>query len=321
MALTLDKPYLGLRIASSSNVPVFAPREGFCDDIVLDTPYVGLRASAVDGSPVFLISDQKLATGGTLTLNKPYIGLRASQVDGTLVFLVDGKVCDEGSIVLCDISLTSTGSIAVVKASGDTTGAPGVDPMFGTWSGLSREDGQTLLSDVSFDNYDFSATLISTTVGAPPFFTNGSSYQRPTSFGTCSTNITATAEAYGYQTPWTSFSGGEFKHVYLVSKVTVTVVSPALVTETCAYNFWTFQRDSEGAATKIWYFGYSTGTAQDNTWCGPTARLSEPTPLVNWHLGTSCTFGATGPSNGASVRKPYVGGVDVGPCMTWFAGP
>lgn len=91
MPITLDKPYLGLRIAASSNVPVFAPREGFCDGIVLDTPYVGLRAASLDGEPVFVVGDQKLNADGTAILDKPYIGLRASQVDGTLVYLVDGK--------------------------------------------------------------------------------------------------------------------------------------------------------------------------------------------------------------------------------------
>lgn len=102
--ITLNKPYLGLRIAGLSNVPVFAPREGFCDGVVLNTPYVGLRAAALDGSPVFLISDQKTTPGGELVIGKPYIGLRASQIDGTLVYLVDGKTCEEGDPTVCDVT-------------------------------------------------------------------------------------------------------------------------------------------------------------------------------------------------------------------------
>ena len=108
MAITLNKPYAGLRIAASSGDLVFTPREGFCDGIVLNTPYIGLRASVSGGDLVFLVSDQKVNADGTLILNKPYIGLVASQSNGDLVFLVAGKKCTTTLIDICDCTICCT---------------------------------------------------------------------------------------------------------------------------------------------------------------------------------------------------------------------
>lgn len=178
MALTLNKPYSGLRIASSSNVPVFAPREGFCDDIVLDTPYVGLRASAVDGSPVFLISDQKTTPGGELEIGKPYIGLRASQVDGTLVYLVDGKVCEEGDPTVCGVTRCCTleGSVRVKLTD---------DPTWSDWAPVDLVCGSTSKSSwwwcclndlIEDDTYCYYITWTASekdTLSSPEAYTDG----------------------------------------------------------------------------------------------------------------------------------------------------
>jgi len=235
-----------------------------------------------------------------------------------------GSGSGSGSVVLCDLTLTSLGSIAVVSLDG--TGSPGTDPMFGAWSGLPLQTGQAIFSDVSFDNYDIAtATLVNTTFGAPPFFTNGSNYQIGSIFGTCSTNNIGTSECYGYQTPWTAFDSGgalEFKHIYLVSKVTSTVLVPPSVQESCVYNFWTVVRGGSGDPTFVWYFGLTSSFAQLNRWCsGSTGLYSVLTPLVNSNLGTDCSglFGFA--SSGRSIEKPYYGGADAGPCYNWFAGP
>lgn len=108
MPLTLNKPYLGLRLAAHDGDLVFVPREGFCDGIVLDTPYIGLRAATHDGSLVYLISDQKLNAAGELIIGKPYIGLRAATHDGDLVYLIDGKECDAEDQTFCGCTICCT---------------------------------------------------------------------------------------------------------------------------------------------------------------------------------------------------------------------
>jgi len=185
MPLTLNKPYSGLRIASSSNVPVFAPREGFCDGVVLDTPYVGLRASAVDGSPVFLISDQKLEADGTMTIDKPYIGLRASQVDGTLVFLVDGKVCEEeDNPTVCGIERCCTLNASVrIKLTADPTWTDWVDFDLVCGSALSYNDGACCYEIEDEDNtfcylYDVTTTGKDTLSSPEPYDLGSSSGTR-----------------------------------------------------------------------------------------------------------------------------------------------
>lgn len=177
MALTLDKPYLGLRIAATGGVPVFAPREGFCDGVVLNTPYVGLRAAALDGSPVFLISDQKVNADGTAIIGKPYIGLRASQVNGTLVYVVDGKVCEGGDDPMgcgdCSICCTLDGTLEL--GDGGTGYSAGVDFTLTCGGSFTASTYVSCLNDeIEDDTYCYEITTT---------YTGGSGFNIPYDFG------------------------------------------------------------------------------------------------------------------------------------------
>lgn len=322
MALETGRIYLAKRIGYRDGKPLFkisvkCPTYGNFDaESVVYAKRIGFR----DGKPLLKIVSGECDENGDLIVGNVYPAKRIGFRDGKPLFKVECKTCDGIELViLCDLEFTPTGTIQTVALDG--TGSPGIDPMFDSWTGLALQTGQILLSDISFDHYDFSLVYLNTSFGAPPFFTHGANYQQPTVFGVCSSNVTAETEAYGYQTPWTAFNSGslQFKHVYLVSKVTRTVITPPTTFESCAYNFWTFVREAEGEPTTAWYYGYTNGINQNNTWCDSgNARQSSVAPQDQ---GTACYAGASGLAFGFSVNKPESGGVDVGPCMNWAVGP
>ena len=93
MSIDLNKPLTGLRTSNSGGAIGFAPRDGYCGDIVLNAPYVGLRAAAVNGAAASVVGNQQVNDDGTLIINKPYIGLVASGVNGASAFAMSGRKC------------------------------------------------------------------------------------------------------------------------------------------------------------------------------------------------------------------------------------
>lgn len=161
MALTLDKPYLGLRASLSGDAVVFVPREGICDGIVLDTPYIGLRAATSGDAVVFLISDQQLTPTGGLVHDKPYIGLRAANDDGTLVYVVQGNVCGDPYIPTfceCEICCTLDATVEIGDGTGwltavDTTLTCGGQVPFTTCYACTLDETPEEAILVNYENY------------------------------------------------------------------------------------------------------------------------------------------------------------------------
>lgn len=233
MALTLDKPYLGLRASLSGDAVVFVPREGICDGIVLDTPYIGLRAATSGDAVVFLISDQQLTMGGELKINKPYIGLRAANDDGTLVYVVDGKQCDEGEPIPpfceCDICCTLDGTIEM--GDGGTGYETGIDF---TMTCERTYTTATYTSCYNEDTDDTYCYVVTTT------YEGGSGTGESFSFG----GFTGT---YDWRTVvWVSdafdIDGDSYRVFLVVTTYDITYVTPAPSTDQqCAWA-WGIQR-------------------------------------------------------------------------------
>lgn len=313
----IGKHIIGVASGARNGKLLIATQPTRCEATQIGDVYLGLVSGVRDEKPLMAVVDQR-CDGGELQEGQTYLGLVSGVRDDKPLLVVPCSTCGDEQVILCDLQLSGNGQIATVVAPGRSTPS-GMEAMFSTWNGLPLSTGQELLSDVSFNNYDFLMTLLSTTLGAPPYFQDGNIFRQPTVFGICSSNVTARAWSRGYQTPWTSFDSGakQFKHVYMVSKLRRTVIAPPTTLESCAYFFWTFVRTTGSTDTSAWGTGFTTGVGQTNWWCDEAApRISTAVSLS--HAGTCGPFPA-GPSHGFAPL-PLASGSGDGTCMLFYVG-
>lgn len=310
MAITLNKPYAGLRIAASSGDLVFTLREGFCDGIVLNTPYIGLRASVSGGDLVFLVSDQKVRPDGTLFLNKPYIGRIASLTSGDLVFIVDGKKCT-GNLVTscgCEICCTLAATVQVADSGDMYAWTDPLDVMLLCGGQLQTSGGYACLNDIDLETQIYvNITTTYTeknTLGSPEAYSAGGASGTREVKTDIWTSEDFDIEGETYRISYWRCEGTIYQTLPTVSTTTFCDIGWVLQHQATDDNFGNFWETIAGydlidwldlgATSKLWMFNWTDDNPYDPEDCPD---------------GYSYNAGELNPSTGCNVRSaPYVGG-------------